>query len=249
VMDVTLRVDRQIGTLLDFVQTRVGLANTIVVLTADHGVAPIPEHAEALGLNGGRLRSADVVGTIRSAISSRYNPQRKSPDPTADYIYTFDDNGSMREGFINGNLYFNYAALKRDSVNLDEIATLASAAALTVPGIARSFTRAQLLRGAISITDPIERRALHGFYAPRSGDVVLIPEPYKYLADAVTATHGSPYSYDTSVPMIIMGAGVNPGQYLQPASPADIAPTLSALLGVTAPSSATGRVLLEAIRK
>ena len=249
VMDVTLRVDRQIGTLLDFVQTRVGLANTIVVLTADHGVAPIPEHAEALGLNGGRLSSADVVASIRSAISSRYNPQRKSPDPTADYIYTFDDNGSMREGFINGNLYFNYAALKRDGVNLDEIATLASAAALTVPGIARSFTRAQLLRGAISITDPIERRVLHGFYPSRSGDVVLIPEPYKYLADAVTATHGSPYSYDTNVPTIIMGAGVNPGQYLQPASPADIAPTLSALLGVTAPSSATGRVLLEAIGK
>src|SRR6266850_3334843 len=71
VMDVTLRVDRQIGTLLDFVQTRVGLANTIVVLTADHGVAPIPEHAQALGLNGGRLRSADVLATIRSAISSR----------------------------------------------------------------------------------------------------------------------------------------------------------------------------------
>jgi hypothetical protein len=195
------------------------------------------------------LRSADVVTTIRSAISSRYNPQRKSPDPTADYIYTFEDNGSIREGFINGNLYFNYAALKRDGVNLDEIATLAGTAALTVPGIARFFTRAQLLSGSTSINDPIERRALHGFYPPRSGDVVVIPEPYKYLAEAITATHGSPYSYDTNVPTIIMGAGVNPGQYLQPASPADIAPTLSALLRLTAPSSATGRVLLEAIRK
>ncbi len=249
VMDVTLRVDRQIGMLLDFVQDRVGLANTLVVFTADHGVAPIPEHAAALGLGGGRLRAPEIVASIRSAISARYNPQSKSPDPTADYIYKYDDNGTMRDGFINGNVYFNYAALKRDGASLNEIAELAGEAALTVPGIARYFTRAQLLRGATSITDPIERRALHGFYPARSGDVVIIAEPFKYLADSITATHGSPYSYDTNVPTIIMGAGVNPGRYFEAATPADIAPTLSALLGVTVPSNATGRVLVEAIKK
>jgi hypothetical protein len=107
----------------------------------------------------------------------------------------------------------------------------------------------QLLRGATSITDPIERRVLHGFYPARSGDVVFVAEPYKYLGDAIPATHGSPYSYDTHVPTIIMGAGVNPGRYMEPASPADIAPTLSALLRITAPSNATGRVLIEALKK
>ena len=126
---------------------------------------------------------------------------------------------------------------------------MVAAAALTVPGVARSFTRGQLLRGATSITDPIERRILHGFHPARSGDVVIVAEPYKYLGDTITATHGSPYSYDTHVPTIIMGAGIIPGRYLEPASPADIAPTLSALLRITAPSSATGRVLLEAIKK
>jgi arylsulfatase A-like enzyme len=90
---------------------------------------------------------------------------------------------------------------------------------------------------------------LHGFHPARSGDVVIIAEPYKYLGDTITATHGSPYSYDTHVPLIIMGTGVTPGRYLEPASPADIAPTLSALLRITAPTSATGRVLLEALRK
>jgi hypothetical protein len=79
--------------------------------------------------------------------------------------------------------------------------------------IARCFSRLQLLRGATSITDPIERRALHGFYPARSGDVVMVAEPYKYIGETITATHGSPYSYDTHVPTIIMGAGVNPGQY------------------------------------
>jgi predicted AlkP superfamily pyrophosphatase or phosphodiesterase len=247
-MDVTLRVDRQIGTLLDFVNARVGLANTLVAFTADHGVAPIPEHSGALGLGGSRLQTADVLAAINSAIRAKYNPQNKTPDPTADYLYR-DDTGSTRDAFMNSNLYFNYAALKHDGVSLDEITQLAGEAALTVPGIARYFTRAQLQRGATSITDPIERRALHGFYPPRSGDLVLITEPFKYLGDTITATHGTAYSYDTNVPTIIMGAGVTAGRYYEAATPADIAPTLCALMGVTKPSSATGRVLIEALKK
>jgi predicted AlkP superfamily pyrophosphatase or phosphodiesterase len=248
-MDITLRVDRTIATLLDFVNARVGLANTIVAFTADHGVSPIPEHAAALGLGGARLRTSDVMNAIKSAISAKYNPQNKSPDPTADYIAKYDYLGSTREAFANNNLYFNYAALKRDGVSLDEVSQLAGEAALTVPGIARYFTRSQLQRGAISVTDPIERRALHGFYPGRSGDLVLIPDPYKYLGETIPATHGSPYSYDTNVPTIIMGGGIVPGKYYEAATPADIAPTVSALLGITKPSAATGRVLIEALKK
>ena len=249
VMDVTLRTDQQIATLLDFVQARVGLSNTLVAFTADHGVAPIPEQAAAQGLGGGRIKQADVMAAIRSAISARYNPQGKSPDPTADYLLKYNDAGAWRDWFLNGNIYFNYDALKRDRIDLDEISQVVAAAALTVPGIARCFTRAQLLRGATSITDPIERRVLHGFYPSRSGDVVLVPEAYKYLAETLTSTHGSPYFYDTHVPTIIMGPGITPGRYFEPATPADIAPTLAALLRVTRPSNATGRVLIEAIRK
>jgi len=91
--------------------------------------------------------------------------------------------------------------------------------------------------------------SLHGFYANRSGDVVLIPDPYSYLGEGVLATHGSPYSYDTHVPLIIVASGLIPGHYYDAASPADIAPTVSLLLKTTPPSSAVGRVLTEALRK
>src|SRR6476620_3491031 len=152
-MDVTLRVDQQIGALLDFVNAKVGLSNSIVIFTADHGVAPIPEHAAALGLGGARIRGEDVMKAIRSAISARYNPQNKTPDPTADYIYKYEYSGALRDAFANGNVYFNYDALKRDGVSLDEIAEVAGKGVLTVPGIARYFTRKQLQQGATSITD------------------------------------------------------------------------------------------------
>src|ERR1051325_5508864 len=249
VMDVTLRTDRQIATLLDFVDARVGLSNTLIALTADHGVSPIPEHAAALGLGGARLKTADLFAVIRKAISAKYNPQGKSPDPSADYLLKYNEGGTMQDYFMNGNLYFNYDALRRDGVSVEEFSQVVVAAALTMPGVARAFSRTQLLRGATSITDPIERRVLHGFYPSRSGDVVVVPEPYKYLGDTITATHGSVYSYDTHVPTIIMGVGVTPGRYFEAATPADIAPTLSALLRITPPSNATGRVLVEALKK
>jgi predicted AlkP superfamily pyrophosphatase or phosphodiesterase len=249
VMDVTLRTDRQIATLLDFVDTRVGLSNTLIAMTADHGVSPIPEHAAALGLGGARLKATDLFAVIRKAISAKYNPQGKSPDPSADYLLKYNEGGTMQDYFMNGNLYFNYDALRRDGVSVEEFSQVVVAAALTMPGVARAFSRTQLLRGATSITDPIERRVLHGFYPSRSGDVVVVPEPFKYLGDTITATHGSVYSYDTHVPTIIMGTGVKPGQYFEAATPADIAPTLSALLRITPPSNSTGRVLIEALKK
>lgn len=248
-MDAALRVDREIGKLLDFVQTKIGLDNTIVIFTADHGMAPIPEHSGSIGLGGGRVKAVDVLNAIRASISRRYNSQNKTPDPTADYIYKYDDAGTMKDGFINGSIYFNYSALARDGVDVNEIEQVAGEAALAVKGIARYFTRNQLQRGAASITDPIERRAVHGFYPSRSGDVFIIAEPFKYLQEyAIVATHGTPYSYDTHVPMILMGQRVNPGRYSDAASPADIAPTLSVLLGIQPPSSVTGRVLTEALK-
>jgi predicted AlkP superfamily pyrophosphatase or phosphodiesterase len=246
-MDATLRVDRQIATLLDFVNTRVGLGKTVVAFTADHGVAPIPEHSNMLGLPGGRIQSADVLRAIHLALTARYNPKNAQPDPTADYILKYKDGNNFKDAFFNGNVYFNTVALKRDAVEMEEIERVAGEAAMTVPGIRRYFTRAQLERGAVSPADPLARRVLHGFYARRSGDVVIVYEPFKYLLDSpVLATHGSPYSYDTHVPVMIMGGGITPGRYKQSAMPSDIAPTLAALLRVQAPSNSVGRVLTEA---
>lgn len=242
-MDITLRVDRSIAALLDFVNQRVGLQNTLVVFTADHGVAPVPEHANALGLPGGRIKSDDVLRAMRLGVSARYNSKNAQPDPTADYVLKLGD----RTAFYNGNLYFNEAALKRDGVSEEEIERVACDAAMTVPGISRCFTRAQLEHGVVSFADPVARRVFHGFYPRRSGDCIVVYEAFKYLGDFIPATHGSPYSYDTHVPLLIMGGGVAPGRYNQAATPADIAPTLASLLGAQAPSNAVGRVLTEGI--
>lgn len=237
-MDMTLRVDRQIARLLEIVDARVGLSNTVVAFTADHGVAPSPEQAVAMGLPGGRVNPSDILTAVRNRLRARYG-KPGDKDTTADYVQTFS----------NYQIYFNRAALERDGLNAEEVERVAGEAALMVPGISRYFTRTQLLAGAVSPADSVARRVLHGYNQKRSGDVVIVQEAFKYISGVgVGATHGAPYEYDTHVPLVIMGGGLAPGRYLNPSTPADIAPTLARLLGVEPPSNATGRVLIEAFK-
>lgn len=252
-MDVTLRVDRQIAALLEEVNARVGLQNTIVVFTADHGVAPIPEHAAAINLPGRRIKKDEVFKQIAAAIKERYGNKRDFDD----YLQKFKYNNGERDGFINGNFYFNMAALKRDGIEAEEFARTVGEAALRVAGTARYFTRAQLEASNAPDSDPVMRRVRHGFHPLRSGDLIVVYQPYSIFFGEPDdpsdprdgATHGSPYSYDTHVPLIIMGGGAQAGRYAERASPADIAPTLAHLLSVQAPSSTTGRVLLEGLKR
>ena len=251
-MDMTLRVDQQIGKLLDFVDARVGLANTIVIFTADHGASPIPEQAVLQNLAGRRYQKADLLKVAEEGLQARYTRKER---PATDYLQTFQNKDETEQGLLNSNFYLNRAALQRDGIDLDEAERVLGEAVMKVPGVARYFTRTQLENNSISSADPVARRVLHGFYSQRSGDVIIVYEPYTIQFDPPddptdprsSATHGSPYSYDTHVPLIIMGHGFASGRYPQAAAPTDIAPTLAHVLGVEAPSCSVGRVLLEAL--
>ncbi|HEV2763748.1 MAG TPA: alkaline phosphatase family protein [Pyrinomonadaceae bacterium] len=237
VMDVTLRTDRQIADLLNFVERTVGFQHTLVAFTADHGVGPVPEHAASLNLPGQRVNPEHVETAIKNALRARFGHDGRKTD---DYFLHYTPR--------NGNVYFNPVALARDGVAVEDVQRLAGQAALTVPGISRYFTRAQLVEGSVSPADAIARRVLHGYHARRGGDLVLVTQPYHYVS-TYTGDHFSPYSYDTHVPVILMGERVAPGTYTQPATPADIAPTLAAILRVQAPSNSMGRVLVEALKE
>lgn len=250
-MDMTLRVDRQIGTLLDFVDAHVGLQNTVVVFSADHGASPVPEQAALMNLPGRRFQKAELRQLVEEGLKAKY---ARKDRPATDYIQSFTNKEATEQGLINSNFYLNRAALKRDGIDLDECERVVGELAMRLPGTARYFTRAQLENNLISSADPVARRVLHGFYPPRSGDVIIVFEPYNILFDLPddptdplsSATHGSPYSYDTHVPLIIMGRDFARGRYDQPVTPADIAPTLAYVLSVQAPSCSVGRVLSEA---
>ncbi|MFY9571480.1 MAG: alkaline phosphatase family protein, partial [Blastocatellia bacterium] len=224
-----VRLDRVIADLLSFIDKRVGLANTIVAVTGDHGVAPVPEYALSMGLDAGRLSSREPGEAANRALVARFGE------------------GQWVLNLINDQLYLDQKLVSEKKVDPSEAERVAGEAALALPGVVTYFTRTQIVEGQMPAT-AIARRVTNGFNRKRSGDVWLVTKPWSFFVEGeLPTTHGSPYNYDTHVPVIFFGAGVRPGRYNAESSPSDIAPTLAALLRIEPPSNLTGRVLVEAI--
>jgi predicted AlkP superfamily pyrophosphatase or phosphodiesterase len=228
VRDITIRTDRVIGQLLDRVDKAVGLQHTLIALTADHGVAPLPENLAARSLPGGRIVNKDLFGAIQKALEAKYGP------------------GEWLASTAGSSPYLNYALIAEKKLNPEEVRRVAADAALAVPHVTRVYTRDQLLRGDVG-DDRIGRRVVRGFNVQRSGDLEIILEPFWMRATSGT-THGTPYNYDAHIPLVIMGPPIKAGVYSDPVALNDLAPTLATILNVQTPSGSSGRVLTEAIK-
>jgi predicted AlkP superfamily pyrophosphatase or phosphodiesterase len=233
VMDVTVRLDRLLARLLGFLDRTVGRGNVLVVLTADHGVAPMPETLARLhpGTAARRLHPAVIDTAVTAAMVARYGAA-----PAPGWISYHD----------TPLLYLNRSALAARRISLEEAQEVARAAVLSVPGVHEALTFAELVR----LRDAgAESGAVRSFHPARSGDVYYRLEPYWQSTDDSTGTdHGSGWLYDQRVPVLWHGPGVVPGTYQGAAAVADIAPTLSAFLGLIEPGGAQGRVLREMMR-
>ncbi len=225
VRDMALRVDRSIGKLFDFLDRKVGLGEVVVVLTADHGVAPLPEVLAERRMPGGRLPARTVLDAIQAALAARFGE------------------GRWVVGSSTAGTYLNRDLIGSKRLDEGQVEEAAAKAAMGVPHVLRAYTRAQLAAGRVG-DDPIGRAVANGFYWSRSGDIFIVVEPY-WIEAKQGATHGSPFGYDTHVPVIFMGPGVKPGRYHWAIAPNDIAPTLATLLGVETPSCSAGRALAE----
>ncbi len=226
VQDTLLRLDIQIGRLLDTLDARVGANNYVVGFSADHGVPLIPEQMAAKGLDAGRFVSSQLNLRVTEAWKAA----------------TSDDSNPIASGGVN--MYFTPSALAtiRSTRTVRDAMTTA---ALAQPGIAAAYWADDIATG-ISGDDPLRRAVILNFKADRSPDLHLIPKA-NWMSAATGSTHGTPNLYDQRVPIILMGWGIKPGRYLTTATPADIAPTFALLTGITLPR-AEGRVLAEAIR-
>ena len=228
VRDISRRTDRAIGALLERVDRAVGLRHTLVALTSDHGVAPVPDSMTARSMPGGRMTNKELFGAIEQGLIARFGQ------------------GQWLLSTAGSSPYFNYALIDLLKLDAEEVRRVAARAAQAVPHVARVYTRDQLLRGEAG-NDRIGQRVLRGFNAQRSGDLEIILEPF-WMRSATGTTHGSPYNYDTHIPLILMGPKIKPGTYANPVALNDLAPTIATLLGIQTPAGSSGRVLTEALR-
>jgi predicted AlkP superfamily pyrophosphatase or phosphodiesterase len=224
--DICLRTDKAIGAFLEAVDKKVGLANTLVVFTADHGVSPVPEVNQARHMPGGRLGKT-VSQALDKALADKYGPGRWVAASMGEFIY------------------LDRALIESRKLKLDEVQDTAAKALLAVPHIDRVFTSEDLRHGRYN-QDPIALRVAKGFNERRGGDLYLVFESYWMTGSATSGTtHGMPFNYDSHVPLVFMGQGVKPARYHSQVAVYNIAPTLATMLDIEPPSGAFGRVLDE----
>jgi predicted AlkP superfamily pyrophosphatase or phosphodiesterase len=229
VQDMTLRTDRVLADFFTYLDKKIGLEHVVIALSADHGVAPVPEQARAMGY-GGRIEGRTTTAAIETALNAKFGEEK---------------DGKWVKQFVNSNIYLDDAVIDRRKADRGEIEKAICAAALKVPGIGTCFTRTDLVSGKLQTTK-IATSVARGFHPARNGEVILVPQPYFFFSEGLGTTHGTPYNYDTHVPVILFGAGIAAGRQLRDASPLDIAPTLAALLHLTPPSNCEGHILTEA---
>ena len=234
VRDMSVRTDQLLGKLFRLLDERVGLANTVIVLSADHGVSSAPDTEEAEKMPGGHLPN-QMEKKLVAALNKRFGE---------------------REWLIPGGgetaIYFNRAAL-RDAKTADgrpiaeqSIYQTAQDALLEDPDlhVSRVYSREQLANGIAG--DFVAQAAMNGYFARRSGDLSIIFDPgYVPGAGAHGTSHFSPWAYDRHVPVLFLGPGIRAARYNGTIAPNDIAPTLATMLDVQTPSGSSGRVLTE----
>jgi predicted AlkP superfamily pyrophosphatase or phosphodiesterase len=220
--DVVLRLDRRLRELLDSVEEQVGLAHTVIALSADHGVVPVPEVRQAAGLPGRRV-DADLILCLQGAgrrLAEEYGVER---------------------WFLTGGKLAPELG-ERTGRTADELEDATARRLEECPGVAKVWSRGVLAeQGAAGDR---ERWLFANSYHPeRSPDFLIQFEEFLMPSVSLVTTHGSPYAYDTRVPVVFLAPGLEAARHGQPIRTVDVAPTLAALAGVPYPSDLDGRDL------
>jgi arylsulfatase A-like enzyme len=225
VQDTLVRLDQLLGQLLRLLDRKVGRGRYVLALTSDHGVATIPEQLTAERTDAGRVPLAELRERLQQAIVQEIG----AGNHVATILYT---DIYLTPGVLE--------KLKGKAGALDRILAVVRG----TPGVTAAFSTDQL-RDPAGTTDPVARAAALSHFPGRSGQLVLVPKR-NWINSSAGTTHGSLNDYDQHVPVVLYGAGIRPGNYDRAVTPADIAPTLAALLGLAMPA-AEGRPLTEAV--
>jgi hypothetical protein len=194
----------------------------------------VPEYSAARGFDAGRIDPTELRNAVNAAAEKRFGLPR------------------LATQHMTGGFTLDYAAIDAKGLYREEVENFVARTTLEQPGIGFAFTRSQLERGDVPAhrVGTLVQRAWHRQMAV---DIVVVQKPFHYFQSRTTTSpsacsHGTPYSYDTNVPLLLQGGRwIRPGRYGEYAETVDIAPTLAYVLNVRSPSAAEGKVLGRAL--
>jgi len=212
VQDIFAHLDRTIGLLFDALDAQVGKDQWVAGLSADHGVTAIPEQLVAEGHDGGRIDGGAMVTAIEETLRPALGTGR--------HVTVLNTN----------DIYFEPGVYTKITKSRELLAKVLGAIEAR-PGVQRVFM-AEQVRGGANAKDPLLRAAALSYFPGRGGDLIFAPKP-GWMISAAGTTHGSANPDDQRVPVMFLGAGIKAGTYQEPATPADLAPTLAAVTGLS----------------
>lgn len=229
--DMYIRLDKNIEELLKTLDAKVGAGNYTVFLTADHGVADVAQYMKDSRIPAGYFNSSKLVADLNAHLQ-QYFPNKKIVETV-----------SGGQVFFDQDIFHNDP--KASGVELIIATELTINFLLKQEGVANAYSE-NVLRQSQYDEGGIKGMVVRGYHPKRCGDVQVVLEPGWYPSEGVQGTtHGSPWTYDTHVPVLFYGKGIKKGFSVRYHSVTDIAPTISVLLDIKFPSGATGQPIAE----
>ena len=232
--DNILRLDRTLAELFAFVDEKVGLENTLIVLSADHGGPDTPGYLNGLNIPAGYV---DPDSWDKDAAIARIKKR-------------FRIDGDLIAAYDHPYVYFSDAVKNNPKIDQEELEAAVVEELTKFHGVSLAVSSAALRQGKLPDTE-IYRPVINNFNPKRSGEVFIVFEPNWFINDmeglTVASTHGSPWRYDTYVPIVFAGAGLAPQTVDRKVQTVDVAVTLSAYMGIKPPSGSAGAVLEEVL--
>ncbi|MCP4257550.1 MAG: alkaline phosphatase family protein [Planctomycetes bacterium] len=232
--DNILRLDRTLKELFAFVDRHVGLKNTLIVLSADHGSPEVPGYLNELGIEAQYIE-----------------PDKWDREPAIKALKEkFGIGKELIQTYYHPYIYLNNDVISGKGLDRAEVERAIAAELVKFEGVAFAVSSSALRQGNLPDTE-LMRTVLHNFHPKRSGDIYVVFEPHWFINDfdglIVAATHGSPWRYDSYVPVVFAGAGIKPNHVFREVYTIDVAPTLAALVDIKQPSGTAGKPLLEVL--
>ena len=224
--DTYLRLDLEIERLLNYLDTNVGEGNYSLFLTSDHGAAEVPSFLKDIDAPGGYVQK-NMFTPLYATLKAKYG--------VSDLI----------KNISNDQIFLNYDLIKSMQLDLVDVQEFIVNDIINYSAVSKAYTATTMQTSYFK--DGMEKTLQNGYNQKLSGDVLFTLKSGVIAYGPKGTTHGSGYTYDTHVPLLFYGNGIQKGKTFERTYVTDIAPTISALLGIAFPSGATGSVIEKAI--
>jgi predicted AlkP superfamily pyrophosphatase or phosphodiesterase len=229
IADTYLRLDRDLGIFLDYLDKKIGKGNYLFFLSADHGVAHIPGFMKENKLPSGILKEPELQKDLNTLLKDKTGYDK------------------LVLNISNYQVFLDHRVIDSAKLNKEELTGFVVNYLSHVEGIARVFNLDEL--GEVTLNTKVKEMVNNGYYPRRSGDIQMIFQPQWIDAVGNTGTtHGLWNPYDTHIPLLFYGWNIKPGKTNRETYMTDIAATVAALLHIQMPNGCVGKVITEVVQ-